>query len=89
MSKLRFFQIGDTFFNVDFVKRFQCDDERCTLTDQTARGDDRLDEYTYEWRKDDDPGRYQDARKNWLTLKRIHRTNVFNTPMDLLEKEAY
>jgi len=82
MSNLRFFKIGESFFNLDHVKEFKCDDERCEMT---FKNSDSLNYRT--WSKNKNKEQYQDARRNWLTLRRIHRHEVFNTPIEILERE--
>ena len=43
---------------------------------------------THTFYKSGKNGDYEDARRYWLTLKRLHRQHVFNVPMATLEREA-
>lgn len=94
MNNQRFFSVGSTFFNLDYVKRFDCDQNRCRLLEANTqaavvRGASHFSGYDKEhvWTTKKNPEEYQDARRNWLTLKRKHRTQMFNIPMDILERE--
>lgn len=82
MSNLRFFKIGESFYNIDHVKELRCDDENCEMTLKNSKS---LNYRT--WSKEKNKEQYQDARRNWLILRRIHRQQVFNTPIEILERE--
>lgn len=83
MNNQRFFKVGSTFFNIDFVKTFQCDEKKCEL-----QVDHKTQHRHIMWYLDRQPELYQDARRNWLILERKHQQYVFNAPMNVLERNT-